>query len=111
MALPDWARSSLMRAAAASLSRRVVVRARVPDALEVAAVRPVRLEAGESPRGLADVELAVATAEREQLHQLARVVLVRRALVGIGEREEEQHRRVGGHRLQERRERPERAAA
>jgi hypothetical protein len=81
----------------------------VADALE-AVVVPVRLEAGHGAGGLADVGLAVALAQREQLHQLARVVLVRRLLVGVGEREEQQHRRVDRDVAQQLGERAERAA-
>jgi hypothetical protein len=50
--------------------------------------------AGQRTGGLADVALVVALGEREELHELAGVVLVRRVLVGVGEREEELHRRV-----------------
>ena len=60
------------------------------------AVVPVVLEAGQRARLLAHVVLGVAAvgAEREQLHQLARVVLVRRLLRVLGAREPQQHRRV-----------------
>ncbi len=59
-------------------------------------VVPVVPEAGQRPRLLADVALRVAPAgaEREELHQLAAVVLVRRALLVVGPPEPEQHRRV-----------------
>src|SRR5829696_4327079 len=56
---------------------------------------PVVVEARERARLLADVALRVAAAgaEREQLHQFAGVVLVRRPLRVFGAREPEQHRR------------------
>ena len=57
---------------------------------------PVVLESGQRPRLLADVALGVAAAgaEREELHQLAPVVLVRRPLRVLRAREPEEHRRV-----------------
>ena len=60
------------------------------------AALPVVLESGERPCLLADVALGVAAAgaEREELHQLARVVLVRRPLRVLRAREPEEHRRV-----------------
>ena len=60
------------------------------------AVVPVVAEAGQRARLLAHVVLGVAAvgAEREQLHQLARVVLVRRVLPVLRSREPQQHRRV-----------------
>ncbi len=102
-----------------------VVVARVPeDALDPGVVRllavvaarravriPVHPESGERPSGLADVALAVPVAEREELHQLACVVLVRRLLVRVGQREEEEHGRVARHRLQQGRKAAERMAA
>ena len=59
-------------------------------------VVPVVAPAGERPRLLADVALRVtaARAECEELHQLAAVVLVRRALLVVGPPEPEQHRRI-----------------
>src|SRR5262245_9503398 len=62
--------------------------------LELAGLRLDR-PAGEGARGLADVALSVvALAEREELHHLAREVLVRLALA-IGRRiEVDHHRRV-----------------
>ena len=50
--------------------------------------------AGQRAGGLAHVALVVAGREREELHELAGVVLVRRVLVRVGEREEELHRRI-----------------
>ena len=71
---------------------------------------PVVAEAGERARLLAHVPLAVAVAlaEREELHELARVVLVRRVLLVVDAGEPDQHRRVGGDRVQEVAEVPER---
>jgi hypothetical protein len=62
---------------------------------------------------LADVTLGVAAAgpEREQLHQLARVVLVRLPLRVVAARQEEEHRRIAGDPEQEVLERAERLAA
>ena len=60
-------------------------------------VAPRVAEAGQRPRLLAHVALAVGAAvgaEREELHQLARVVLVRRALLVVDAGEPEQHRGV-----------------
>ena len=69
--------------------------------------------AGQRAGGLADVGLgvAVALAEREELHQLAREVLVGLVLVGADQVEERPHRGVLHHVGQQRRERAERAAA
>ena len=66
-------------------------------------LRPVVPEAGERARLLADVVLGVAAAvaEREELHHLAAVVLVRRVLRVVAPVEPEEHRRVGGHAEQE----------
>jgi hypothetical protein len=63
--------------------------------------------------GLADVGLgvAVALAEREELHQLAREVLVGLVLIGPDQVEERAHRRVLHDVAQQRGERPQRAAA
>ena len=57
---------------------------------------PVVAEAGQRARLLADVGLGVAAAgaEREQLHHLAPVVLVRRVLRVVAAVEPDQHRRV-----------------
>ena len=76
-------------------------------------VVPVVPPAGQRPRLLADVALRVtpARAEREQLHQLAAVVLVRRALLVVGPAEPEEHRRVLRDGEQELLERAEPAAA
>ena len=62
-------------------------------------VVPVVLEAGQRTGLLADVALGVAAAgaEREELHQLAAVVLVRRVLRIVGPGEPEEHRRVLRH--------------
>ena len=77
------------------------------------AVVVVALEAGQGAGGLAYVALGVAAgdAEREELHQLARVVLVGVALVGVHEREEGLHRGVGRHRAQQLGERAQRLVA
>ncbi len=78
------------------LDARVVV-LRVVAEVDVALVRPpVVAEAGQRARILAHVVLAVAAAraEREQLHHLAAVVLVRRVLAVVGAVQPEQHRRV-----------------
>ena len=73
---------------------------------------PVVLESGERPGVLADVALGVAAAgtEREELHQLAPVVLVRRPLRVLRAREPEEHRRVPRDLLQHLVERAERRA-
>ena len=66
--------------------------------------RPVVAPAGQRPRLFADVVLAVGAAvgaEGEQLHHLAAVVLVRRALAVFGPVQPLQHRRVDRHRLEE----------
>src|SRR5215213_4431027 len=59
-------------------------------------VVPVVPPAGERPGLLAHVALRVAAAraEREELHHLAPVVLVRRVLLVVGAVEPKQHRRV-----------------
>ena len=77
-----------------------VVVARVVAEVHVAgALLPVVAEAGQRPRLLADVRLAVpaAGAEREELHHLARVVLVRRPLRVVAAVQPEEHRRVLRH--------------
>jgi hypothetical protein len=57
---------------------------------------PVVLESGQRARLLADVTLGVAASgsEREELHQLAPVVLVRRPFRVLRPGEPEEHRRV-----------------
>src|SRR5438105_3438790 len=73
-------------------------------------VVPVVAPAGELAGLLADVALRVAPAvgaDREQLHQLPAVVLVRRILGVVGPGEPEQHRRVLRHLREQRRERAE----
>ena len=77
------------------------------------AVVPVALEARQRAGRLAHVALGVAAGdpEREELHQLAGVVLVGVALVGVHQREEGLHRRVGRHRPQQLGEGAERVAA
>ena len=96
-----------------ALAAGVVPLAVVAEVDVAGAALPVVVEAGERPRLLADVALGVAAAgaEREELHQLARVVLVRRPLRVLGAREPEQHRRVLRDLAQHRVERPEREAA
>jgi hypothetical protein len=70
---------------------RVEAEARRPDV-----VVPVVAEAGQRARLLAHVALGVAAlgAEGEELHQLTRVVLVRRPLLVLVPGEPEEHRRV-----------------
>ena len=88
------------------VSARVVAEA---DGAEV--VVPGVAPAREGARLLADVALGVAVAvgaDREELHHLAPVVLVRRVLGVVRAREPEQHRRVLRDFHQERRERAER---
>src|SRR5438094_955033 len=58
-----------------ALDAGVVERGVEPDPLQPASA-PLRAEAGERARGLADVALGVAAPEREELHELACVVLV-----------------------------------
>jgi hypothetical protein len=74
---------------------------------------PAVPEAGERLRLLADVALAVAAAgaEREELHHLPRVVLVRGVLRVVAPVQPEQHRRVLRHVEQQLVERAETAAA
>ncbi len=81
-----------------------------PDRAE--GVAPVVAPAGERPGLLADVVLVVAAvgAEREELHHLARVVLVRGVARVIGAVQPEQHRGVACDLSEERRERAERVA-
>ena len=80
-----------------------LLRARVVELAVVAeagrpGVRPVVAEAGQRPRQLAHVALAVAApgAQAEQLLQLTRVVLVDVPAVVLGPVEPQQHRRVLG---------------
>ena len=93
---------------------RIVVSVAVEAELDPAvAVLVVRREAGQGAGLLAHVALGVARAvtEREQLHQLARVVLVRGALLALEPVQVEQHRRVLGHAHDEAGERAETRAA
>ena len=80
------------------LDARVVQRLVVAE-VPRAGVRPVVAKAGQRPRELAHVLLAVAAIgpEAEQLLQLTRVVLVRRPLVVRRAVEPQQHRRVLRH--------------
>ena len=79
-------------------------------------VLPVGIPAGERARLLADVVLRVGVAgvvggaEREQLHHLAGVVLVRRPAGVVEPRKPDQHRRVDGDVGEQIRERPHPAA-
>ncbi len=77
------------------------------------AALPRARPAGERARLLAHVafRVAVALAEREELHQLATVVLVRRVLAVVRAGQPDQHRRVRGDRDEEPVEAPERVAA
>ena len=88
----------------------LLVVAEVDGALVVV---PVVSEAGQRASLLAHVTLCVAAAraEREELHHLAPVVLVRRALLVVGAGEPEQHRGVAGDREQQPVERAEAVAA
>ena len=74
---------------------------------------PLGFEAGQRARLLAHVPFAVAVAlaEGEELHELTRVVLVRRVLRVVDAGEPEQHRRVAGDRVDEAAEVPERVTA
>jgi hypothetical protein len=74
---------------------------------------PVVVEAGQRPGLLAHVAFRIAAsgAEGEQLHQLARVVFVRRPFRVLRPREPQQHRRVFRDLAQHRVERAERQAA
>ena len=76
-------------------------------------VVPVVGPAGQRPRLLANVVLGVAVvgAEREQLHQLAAVVLVRRPPLVLVAGQPDEHRRVDRHRQQQVLERAEPALA
>src|SRR5215212_11681714 len=94
---PD-AVAPVVRAAAAedALAARIVELTVVAEVMRADAVVPVVAKARERARLLADIALAVAAAraEREELHHLARVVLVRRPLRVLGAREPEEHRGV-----------------
>ena len=81
------------------LRARIVVLRVVPEVHRPAVLAPAVPEAGERARLLADVGLAVAAAgtEREELHHLPRVVLVRRVLRVVASVQPEQHRRVLRH--------------
>ena len=102
------------RREAAVLAEDVLRAAVVPLGVEAEALRVVvEREAGQRARGLADVLLRVAVvrAEREQLEELAREVLVRRLVARAGEVEPDLHRAVAHHRARERAEVAERVAA
>ena len=81
------------------LHARIVVLPVVTEVVRPAVLAPAVPEAGEGPRLLADVVLGVAAvgAEREELHHLARVVLVRRILRVVASVQPQQHRRVLRH--------------
>ena len=80
--------------------RAVVVEPRAEDERAGLAVEA---PAGERARGLLDVLLGVvAFAEREELHHLAREILVRRALAVLHAVEVDDHRRILGDRVQQR---------
>ena len=74
---------------------------------------PVVAEPRQRARLLANVGLAVAVAlaEGEELHQLAGVVLVRCVLLVLRAGEPDEHRRIGGHRMEQEPEVAERVAA
>ena len=89
----------------------VVTTGVVAEAHRAEVVVPIVAPARERASLLADVSLGVAPAvgaDREELHQLAPVVLVGRVLGVVRAREPEQHRRVARDLREERRERPER---
>src|SRR5215211_970951 len=69
-----------------------------PEAVRTDALFPVVAEPRQRAGLLTNVALRVpaAGAEREELHQLTRVVLVRRPLGVVRPREREQHRRIAG---------------
>jgi hypothetical protein len=88
-----------------SLAAPVVPALVVAEAHRAEVVVPRVAPAGERAGLLAHVALGVGPAvgaEREELHQLARVVLVRRVLRVVDAGEPEQHRRVARHVRQER---------
>ncbi len=91
----------------------IVVLSVVAELHRSEALAPAVPEAGECPSLLADVALGVAAvrAEREELHHLARVVLVRRVLRVVASVQPEQHRRVLRHVEQQVVERAEAATA
>jgi hypothetical protein len=71
----------------------------VETKVRVSLFGPFRSPAGQHAGHFADIVLGVGAAvgaEREQLHHLARVVLVRFVLVVVDPVEEHEHRRVGG---------------
>jgi len=93
------------------LDARVVPVLVVAEVDRAEVVVPVVAPAGQRAGLLADVLLGVAAsvgADREQLHHLAPVVLVRRVLLVVDPGEPEQHRGVARHLGQEARERSER---
>ena len=117
--VPDAHRQTLLprpraRLAEDRLVAVVVPRGHVAEVVHAELVAPLEVEAGQRAGELAHVVLGVGAAvgaEREQLHQLARVVLVRvpaRVLVQVEPRD---HRRVLRHVVGELVEGPERAAA
>ena len=66
------------------------------------AIVGVEAPAGESPRGLLHVALAVAAfAEREEFHDLAREILVRLGLAVLRVVEIDEHGRIARHRVQQ----------
>ena len=81
------------------LVARIVVLRVVAELHRPEVLAPAVPEAGERPSLLADVALGVAVvrAEREELHHLARVVLVRRVLRVVASVQPEQHRGVLRH--------------
>ena len=93
-----------MAALAEDLLRAGVVAPRVEAEVDRALlVAPVVPPAGQRPGLLADVALRVAAAraEREELHHLAAVVLVRRVFLVVGAVQPEQHRGVSRDREQQ----------
>ena len=111
-------RAGVLPVERAALPEDHLVTAVVPGAVEAEVRRahpaaPLVPPAGQRPRLLAHVALGVAVplAEREQLHQLAGVVLVGRPLRVVGAGEPDQHRRVGRDLAQQHAERAERPAA
>jgi hypothetical protein len=100
-----WTRCDTMIAMTSSDRLEAVVVARCD---EHRLLRLVQRPAGERARRFFDVVLGVrAQAEREELHHFARVVFVRMRLVVRAIVEPDQHRRIAGHRRQQRRKPPE----